>query len=53
MGVFCSDARSSGECRTLGPADYASRPPGFDDRISSRPRISNDCPFNQGRTWQR
>ncbi len=53
MGVFGSDARFAGECRTLGSGDYASLPPGFSDGISSRPRISNDYPLNQSPTWQR
>ena len=51
--VFCSDANFGGECRTFGPGDYASLPPGLSDRISSGRRISNDYPYSQNPNWQR
>jgi hypothetical protein len=51
--VFCSDAHFGGECRTFGPGDYASLPPGLNDRISSGRRISNDYPYSQNPNWQR
>jgi len=51
--VFCSDAHFAGECRTFGPGDYASLPPGFNDRISSGRRISNEYPYSQNPIWQR
>jgi hypothetical protein len=53
MGAFGSNAHFTGECRTLNSGDHASLPPGFSDRISSGPRISNDYPLNQSRNWQR
>ncbi len=51
--VFCSDANFGGECRTFGPGEYASLPPGFNNMISSGRRISDDYPYNQSPNWQR
>jgi hypothetical protein len=51
--VFCSDANFGGECRTFGPGEYASLPPGLNNMISSGRRISDDYPYNQSPTWQR
>ena len=51
--VFCSDANFGGECRTFGPGDYASLPPGLNNMISSGRRISDDYPYSQNPTWQR
>jgi hypothetical protein len=51
--VFCSDANFGGECRTFGPGDYASLPPGLNNMISSGRRIAADYPYNQNPNWQR
>jgi hypothetical protein len=49
--LFCSDAFFQGECRTFGPGDYPSLPPGLNNRISSGRRISNDYPYKQNPNW--
>ena len=51
--IFCSDANFQGECRTLGPGDYAQLPGGLNNRISSARRISQRYPYNQNPTWDR
>jgi Beta/Gamma crystallin len=51
--VFCSDAHFGGECRTFGPGDYRSLPPGLNNMISSGRRISDDYPYSQNPNWQR
>ena len=51
--VFCSDANFGGECRTFGPGDYTSLPPGLGNMISSGRRISDAYPYSQNPTWQR
>ena len=45
--IFCSDAEFRGECRTFGPGEYATLPPGLDNVISSGRRISNDYPYGE------
>jgi hypothetical protein len=50
--IFCSDANFQGECRTLGPGDYAALPSGLSNRISSARRISDDYPYNSAPNWQ-
>ena len=51
--IFCSDANFGGECRTFGPGEYASLPPGLDNRISSGRRIAEYYPYSQSPAWQR
>ena len=51
--VFCSDANFGGECRTFGPGDYRTLPPGLNNMISSGRRISDDYPYSQNPNWQR
>lgn len=51
--VFCSDANFGGECRTFGPGNYATLPPGLNNMISSGRRISDEYPYSQSPTWQR
>ena len=50
--IFCSDVQFRGECRTFGPGDYAQLPPGFDNRISSGRRISNNYPYSTNPNWE-
>lgn len=49
--MFCSDAGFRGTCRTFGPGDYPTLPPGLDNRISSGRRISNEYPYNSSPNW--
>jgi len=49
--LFCSDAFFQGNCRTFGPGDYPTLPPGFNNRISSGRRVSNDYPYKQNPNW--
>ena len=49
--IFCSDANFQGECRTLGPGDYAQLPSGLNNRISSARRISDEYPYNSAPNW--
>ena len=51
--MFCSEPNYDGECRTFAPGDYATLPPGLDNRISSGRRISSDYPYNQPPNWGR
>lgn len=51
--IFCSDAEFRGDCRTFGPGDYATLPPGLNNVISSGRRISNDYPYGERPDWQR
>jgi hypothetical protein len=48
--IFCSDANFQGQCRTLGPGDYAQLPAGLDNRISSARRISDEYPYSSAPT---
>ncbi|MEO8486820.1 MAG: beta/gamma crystallin-related protein [Betaproteobacteria bacterium] len=50
--MFCSDADFRGTCRTFGPGDYPTLPPGLESRISSGRRISNDYPYNANPDWR-
>jgi hypothetical protein len=50
--LFCSDANFQGECRTLGPGDYATLPYGLSNRISSARRISEEYPYNGPPNWR-
>jgi hypothetical protein len=50
--MFCSDANFNGECRTFGPGDYSRLPAGFNDRISSGRRISDEYPYSQRPNWR-
>lgn len=49
--MFCSDANFEGECRTFGPGDYPTLPPGLNNRLSSGRRISEHFPYNQNPNW--
>jgi hypothetical protein len=49
--MFCTDANFGGECRTLGPGDYATLPYGLTNSISSARKISNDYPYTQPPRW--
>lgn len=49
--MFCTDANFGGQCRTLGPGDYASLPNGLSNSISSARKISNDYPYNRPPNW--
>lgn len=49
--MFCTDANFGGDCKTLGPGDYASLPFGFANAISSARRISNNYPYTQPPRW--
>jgi len=49
--MLCSDANFYGECRTFGPGNYASLPPGLNNSISSGRRISEQYPYNQSPVW--
>lgn len=51
--VFCSDAQFRGECRTFGPGDYPTLPPGLNDRVSSGRRIHEDYPYEREPNWSR
>jgi hypothetical protein len=50
--LMCSDAEFEGECRTFGPGDYASLPPGLEGRISSVRRISPYYPYRENPSWR-
>jgi len=50
--LFCSDANFKGECRTLGPGDYATLPYGLTNRISSALRISEEYPYSGPPNWR-
>jgi hypothetical protein len=50
--MFCSESNFRGDCRTFGPGDYPSLPPGLSNRISSGRRISNDYPYNAQPNWR-
>jgi hypothetical protein len=49
--MLCSDANFNGECRTFGPGNYSSLPPGLNNSISSGRRISDQYPYNQSPVW--
>ena len=49
--VFCTDADFAGECRTFGPGDYPTLPPGMNNRISSGRRIHQSYPYNTAPDW--
>jgi hypothetical protein len=49
--LFCSDAGFRGTCRTFGPGDYPTLPPGLNNQISSGRRIHEDYPYNQSPAW--
>lgn len=49
--MFCTDANFGGQCRTLGPGDYATLPYGLSNSISSARKISNDYPYNRPPNW--
>lgn len=49
--MFCTDANFGGQCRTLGPGDYATLPSGLSNSISSARKISNDYPYNRPPNW--
>jgi len=49
--IFCSDANFQGECRTLGPGEYARLPGGLNNRVSSARRISDEYPYNSPPNW--
>jgi hypothetical protein len=49
--LFCSDAFFQGDCRTFGPGDYPSLPPGLNNKISSGRRVSTDYPYQQNPSW--
>jgi hypothetical protein len=49
--LFCSDANFQGECRTFGPGDYTTLPPGLSNRISSGRQISRDYPYRGNPNW--
>jgi hypothetical protein len=51
--LFCTDANFRGECRTAGPGDYPTMPPGLNNRISSLRRISEEYPYNAPGNWSR
>jgi len=50
--IFCSDANFQGDCRTLGPGDYAQLPPGLNNRVSSARRISDEYPYSSQPNWR-
>jgi hypothetical protein len=51
--MFCTDADFRGDCRTLGPGDYADLPYGLSNRISSGRKISNNYPYgNSPPSWR-
>jgi len=50
--MFCSDANFQGECRTVGPGDYATLPYGLNNQISSARRISEEYPYNSPPNWK-
>jgi hypothetical protein len=39
--MFCTDSRFLGNCRTLGPGEYASLPPDVDRKIVSVRRVND------------
>ncbi len=49
--MFCTDANFGGECRTFGPGDYPTLPPGMSSRISSGRKVNNDYPYSQQPRW--
>jgi len=49
--MICTDANFGGQCRTLGPGDYATLPYGLSNSISSARKISNDYPYNRPPNW--
>ena len=49
--MFCSDSGFQGTCRTFGPGDYPTLPPGLNNSISSGRRISEDYPYNANPSW--
>jgi hypothetical protein len=49
--LFCSDSGLRGTCRTFGPGDYPSLPPGLNNQISSGRRIHENYPYNQNPAW--
>jgi Beta/Gamma crystallin len=49
--LFCSDAGFRGTCRTFGPGDYPTLPPGLNNQISSGRRISESYPYSQNPAW--
>jgi hypothetical protein len=49
--IFCSDANFEGECRTLGPGDYATLPWDLNNRISSGRRIAGHYPYSGNPDW--
>jgi hypothetical protein len=51
--LLCSEAGFQGDCRTLGPGDYATLPYGLNNRISSARRISEDYPYSSPPNWSR
>ena len=49
--MFCSSAGFEGTCRTFGPGDYPTLPPGLNNSISSGRRISEEYPYNTSPSW--
>jgi hypothetical protein len=49
--LFCSNANFEGDCRTFGPGDYPTLPPGLNNRISSGRQISRDYPYRNNPNW--
>lgn len=49
--MLCSDANFNGECRTFGPGNYPSLPPGLNNSVSSGRRISEQYPYSQSPVW--
>ncbi len=49
--LICTDANFGGQCRTLGPGDYATLPYGLSNSISSARKISNEYPYNRPPNW--
>ena len=49
--MLCSDANFGGECRTFGPGNYSSLPPGLNNSVSSGRKISDQYPYNQSPVW--
>lgn len=49
--MFCSDANFQGTCRTFGPGDYPTLPPGLQNSISSGRRLHDDYPYRSNPNW--
>ena len=50
--LFCSDSNFQGTCRTFGPGDYPSLPPGLSNAISSGRRVHDDYPYRSNPNWE-